>query len=218
MKITITDKIKSKCPNFRLGIISCSVQISTNRTDLWEEINTKIAELENMATSDISKISTVLATRKAYKAYGKDPSRYRPSSEALLRRIVKGKGLYKINNVVDLLNLVSISTGYSIGGFDENKIEGDISVGVGEANEPYEGIGRGQLNIEGLPILRDSISGFGTPTSDCVRTCVTNETNRFLMVILDFNGLSELDETMDLAVELLKKFGNATNLKMEIVR
>lgn len=215
--ITITDKIKSKCPNFRLGVISCSVQISTNRDDLWEEINTKIEELQNLETASISKISTVSATRKAYKAFGKDPSRYRPSAEALLRRIVKSKGLYKINNVVDLLNLVSISTGYSIGGFDADKIEGDISVGIGKANEPYEAIGRGTLNIEGLPILRDSKSGFGTPTSDSVRTCVTNDTTRFLMAILDFNGLEELTETMGLAIDLLKRFGDATNIETKIV-
>ena len=217
MKITITDKIKSKCPNFRLGVISCSVQISTNRNDLWEEINTKIATLQDLKTESISKIPTVSATRKAYKAFGKDPSRYRPSAEALLRRVVKGTDLYRINNVVDLLNLVSITTGYSIGGFDFNKIEGDISVGVGEADEPYEGIGRGVLNIEGLPILRDVKSGFGTPTSDCVRTCVTEETNRFLMAILDFDGLDELQNAMDLAIDLLKRFGGASDFEMEVV-
>ncbi|MFK7950175.1 MAG: B3/4 domain-containing protein [Saprospiraceae bacterium] len=213
----ITDKIKSKCPNFRLGVISCSVQISDNNDDLWSEINTKIAELEKMQTTDIAKIPTITATRKAYKAFGKDPSRYRPSSEALLRRIVKGKGLYKINNVVDLLNLVSISTGYSIGGFDADKIEGEISVGVGEANEPYEGIGRGTLNIEGLPILRDDKSGFGTPTSDSVRTCVTSSTKRFLMAILDFDGLEELAEAMDLAVDLLERFGDASEIERKII-
>lgn len=217
MKITITDKIKSKCPSFRLGVISCSVQISTNRNDLWEEINSKIATLSDLETASISKMPTVSATRKAYKAFGKDPSRYRPSAEALLRRIAKGTDLYRINNVVDLLNLVSITTGYSIGGFDADKIEGDIFVGVGEAGEPYEGIGRGKLNIEGLPILRDSKSGFGTPTSDCVRTCVTGETTRFLMAVLDFDGLEELQSTMDLAVDLLKRFGGGSDFEMEIV-
>jgi DNA/RNA-binding domain of Phe-tRNA-synthetase-like protein len=151
----ITEAIKSKCPNFRLGIISCSVQISDNQADLWAEINTKIVELETMETAAISKIPTIAATRKGYKALGKDPARYRPSAEALLRRVVKGKGLYKINNVVDLLNLVSISTGFSIGGYDADKIEGDVELGVGEVNEPYEGIGRGILNIEGLATFRD---------------------------------------------------------------
>ena len=215
--ILIADEIKLKCPDFRLGVISCSVQISDNNENLWAEINAKIKELESIETTEISKMPTVAATRKGYKALGKDPARYRPSAEALLRRVVKGKGLYKINNVVDLLNLVSISTGFSIGGYDADKIEGKIELGVGEANEPYEGIGRGTLNIEGLVTLRDDKGAFGTPTSDSVRTSVTNETKRFLMVILDFGGLQELTEAMSVAVDLLSRFGYATDLKQSIV-
>lgn len=215
--ITITETIQSKCPNFRLGVISCSVQISDNNDDLWAVINTKIAELETMETSAISKIPTIAATRKGYKALGKDPARYRPSAGALLRRVVKGKGLYKINNVVDLLNLVSISTGFSIGGYDADKIEGEVSLGVGEADEPYEGIGRGTLNIEGLATFRDAKSAFGTPTSDSVRTSVTNQTTRFLMVILDYGGLKELAEAMDLAIDLLKRFGGASAIETQVI-
>lgn len=215
--ILIADEIKLKCPDFRLGVISCSVQISDNNENLWAEINAKIKELESIETTEISKMPTVAATRKGYKALGKDPARYRPSAEALLRRVVKGKGLYKINNVVDLLNLVSISTGFSIGGYDADKIEGKIELGVGEANEPYEGIGRGTLNIEGLVTLRDDKGAFGTPTSDSVRTSVTNETKRFLMVILDFGELQELTEAMSVAVDLLSRFGYATDLKQSIV-
>ncbi|MFT6148537.1 MAG: DNA/RNA-binding domain of Phe-tRNA-synthetase-like protein [Saprospiraceae bacterium] len=214
----ITEAIKSKCPNFRLGIISCSVQISDNQADLWAEINTKIVELETMETAAISKIPTIAATRKGYKALGKDPARYRPSAEALLRRVVKGKGLYKINNVVDLLNLVSISTGFSIGGYDADKIEGDVELGVGEVNEPYEGIGRGILNIEGLATFRDKKGAFGTPTSDSVRTSVTDDTTRFLMVFLDYGGLDELEKAIELGVDFLKRFGNASGIEIEIIK
>lgn len=215
--ILIADEIKLKCPDFRLGVISCSVQISDNNENLWAEINAKIKELESIETTEISKIPTVAATRKGYKALGKDPARYRPSAEALLRRVVKGKGLYMINNVVDLLNLVSISTGFSIGGYDADKIEGKIELGVGEANEPYEGIGRGALNIESLVTFRDDKGAFGTPTSDSVRTSVTNETKHFLMIILDFGGLQELTEAMSIAVDLLSRFGYVTDLKQSIV-
>ncbi len=213
----ISNNIKSKCPNLRLGVIRCSVQISDNQADLWERIDAKILELENMETSEISKMPTIAATRKAYKGLGKDPARYRPSAEALLRRVVKGKGLYKINNVVDLLNLVSISTGYSIGGYDAEKIEGEVILGIGEANEPYEGIGRGSLNIEFLPTFRDDKNAFGTPTSDSVRTSVTAKTAKFLMVILDFNSLNNLDGAMDLSIELLEEFGNAADFQKSII-
>ena len=215
--ILISDEIKFKCPDFRLGVISCSVQISDNNENLWTEINAKIGELEVMKTTEIPKMPTIAATRKGYKNLGKDPARYRPSAEALLRRVVKGKGLYKINNVVDLLNLVSISTGFSIGGYDADNIEGKIKLGVGEGGEPYEGIGRGVLNIEGLVTFRDDKGAFGTPTSDSVRTSVTKETKHFLMVILDFDGLQELTEAMNLAVSLLNRFGNAADLKQSIV-
>jgi DNA/RNA-binding domain of Phe-tRNA-synthetase-like protein len=217
MKMKISENIKSKCPNLRLGVITCSVQISDNRADLWSEIDAKILELENMETTEISKLPTIAATRKAYKALGKDPARYRPSAEALLRRVVKGKGLYKINNVVDLLNLVSIATGFSIGGYDADKIEGEVTLGIGEAEEPYEGIGRGTLNIEFLPTFRDAKSAFGTPTSDSVRTSVTAATKQFQMIILDFASLENLAEAMELSVDLLRKFGDAENIEREIV-
>jgi DNA/RNA-binding domain of Phe-tRNA-synthetase-like protein len=91
---------------------------------------------------DISQIPAISASRKAYKACGKDPARYRLSAEALLRRVVNRNEIYQINNVVDLLNLVSISTGFSIGGYDADKIDGDIIYGIGKPNEPYIGIGR----------------------------------------------------------------------------
>jgi DNA/RNA-binding domain of Phe-tRNA-synthetase-like protein len=213
----ISENIKSKCPNLRLGVITCSVQISDNRADLWEKIDAKILELENMETTEISKMPTIAATRKAYKTLGKDPARYRPSAEALLRRVVKGKGLYKINNVVDLLNLVSISTGFSIGGYDAEKIEGEVVLGIGEAEEPYEGIGRGSLNIEFLSTFRDNKGAFGTPTSDSVRTSVTEKTKQFQMIILDFDSLDSLIAAIELSVMLLQKFGNAEEIKKEII-
>ena len=113
----------------------------------------------------------IAATREAYRRLGKDPSRYRPSAEALRRRLLRGLELYKIDTLVDLINLVSLRTGYSIGGFDADKIQGtDLCLGVGRAGEPFEGIGRGTLNIEGLPVFRDAVGGIGTPTSDNERT------------------------------------------------
>lgn len=215
--IKITESIKLKCPTLRLGIIRCSVQVLDNNDELWEVINTKIAALEKMETSEIGKITTIAATRKGYRALGKDPARYRPSAESLLRRVVKGKGLYKINNVVDVLNLVSISTGFSIGGYDSDQIEGEIVLDIGKLNEPYEGIGRGSLNIEGLATFRDDRGAFGTPTSDSIRTSVTSGTTKFLMVIVDFGGTETLTVGLALAVDLLKRFGKASNIEQSIV-
>ena len=105
---------------------------------------------QRYTTDSIKLIPAIQATRQAYKKCGKDPSRYRPSSEALCRRILRGIPLYQIDTLVDLINLASIYSGHSIGGFDRDKIQGDrLVLGIGKAGEPYEGIGRGELNIEG---------------------------------------------------------------------
>jgi DNA/RNA-binding domain of Phe-tRNA-synthetase-like protein len=137
------------------------------------------------------------------------------SAEALLRRTVQGKELYRVNNVVDLLNLVSVSTGFSIGGYDAGKIDGAVVFGIGHADEPYEGIGRGKLNIESLPVFRDNLGAFGSPTSDSVRTSVTLETKRFLMIIIDFGALPELEQATEMAVKLLKNYAKADNFEIK---
>src|SRR5690606_16509774 len=115
---------------------------------LWEEIQLKVTEIAtHTKIEQISKIPAISASRKGYKACGKDPARYRLSAEALLRRVVNRNEIYQINNIVDVLNLISISSGFSIGGYDSDKIKGAVTFGIGEKDEPYTGIGRGELNI-----------------------------------------------------------------------
>jgi DNA/RNA-binding domain of Phe-tRNA-synthetase-like protein len=135
-----------------------------------------------------------------------------------MRRVIKGHQLYRINNVVDLINLVSLRTGFSIGGYDAEKISGDVIFDIGTKDEPYEAIGRGGLNIEFLPVLRDSVSPFGSPTSDSVRTSVTVNTKKFLMIIVGFSGEICTSETLDLSVSLLKKYAAADNIETILVR
>lgn len=189
------------------------VIVAESIDELIAEIISKITQIrQTLVVEDISKISVIDAARKAYKACGKDPARYRLSAEALLRRVVSGKELYQINNVVDQLNLVSITSGFSIGGYDAAKIQGDISFGIGVAGEPYRGIGRGELNIEGLPVFRDGLGAFGTPTSDSQRTEVSGQTSRFLMILIDFGGDDQLETAKQMAISLLKKYCRATNI------
>ena len=95
--------------------------------------------------------------------------------------------------------------GFSIGGYDAGMIQGDIVFGIGNPNEPYSGIGRGELNIENLPVFRDESGAFGMPTSDSSRTEVTEQTSRFLMILIDFNGDQMLDGALQMAARLLKK-------------
>jgi len=205
--ISISNELKSRCLGLRLGCIEADVKIDESSIELLAEMTTRIQQIsESLSIESISKIPTIAASRKAYKACGKDPARYRLSAEALLRRVVSGKGLYHINNVVDQLNLVSITTGFSIGGYDADQIEGDIIFGIGHQAEPYSGIGRGELNIENLPVFRDDLGAFGTPTSDSPRTEVKEQTRRFLMILIDFEGDKMLDEAMQMAENLLKSY------------
>ena len=160
----------------------------------------------------------IQATRQAYKRLGKDPNRYRPSSEALRRRILRGLPLYKVDTLVDLINLVSIRSGYSIGGFDADKIAGgSLVLGVGREGEIYHGIGRGELNIAGLPVYRDAVGGVGTPTSDEERTKIGLDTTHLLMIINGYSGLEGLEAAGKYAVGLLSKYVSAINMEAELV-
>ncbi len=213
VKISISEKLKLLCPNLQLGCIEADVIVAESVENLTSEINSQITLIsQSLVIDDISKILAIAASRKAYKSCGKDPARYRLSAEALLRRVVSGKGLYQINNVVDQLNLVSISTGFSIGGYDAGQIQGDISFGIGLPDEAYSGIGRGALNIENLPVFRDELGPFGTPTSDSPRTEVSSNTSRFLMILISFDGGEELKPATVMAVRLLKDYCSATNV------
>ena len=213
--VFISEEIRNRVPELTLSCIECDVLVQEENEVLWAETEEKMKKLAaSLKVEDISRLPAISASRRGYKACGKDPARYRLSAEALLRRVVQGKGLFRVNNVVDLLNLVSISTGFSIGGYDAGKTDGNVIFGIGREKEPYEGIVRGELNIESLPVFRDNLSAFGSPTSDSVRTCVTMETNRFLMIIIDFGAPNELKMATDLAMNLLIKYAQASDFEI----
>ena len=112
----LTPEIKEKCPNLKLACIQSTVIVGPASAALTRTIKDTTEKLAGqLPLEEISQLSNIQATRTAYKNLGKKPGRYRPSAEALLRRVISGKGLYQINNVVDLLNLLSISSKYSIG-------------------------------------------------------------------------------------------------------
>jgi len=218
LKISISPELKGRVPALTLCCILATVKVGETPLALWSGISEKCRELnESLRTEDISSLPAIRSSRQAYKATGKDPARYRLSAEALIRRAVKDKELYQINNVVDLLNLVSLTTGFSIGGYDADTIVGEVEMVIGQPDEPYTGIGRGVLNIEGLPVFRDGQGAFGTPTSDSERTSVTEQTTRFLMVIIGFGAEAHLDEAGELAVELLGKYAAAKEIETQTI-
>jgi DNA/RNA-binding domain of Phe-tRNA-synthetase-like protein len=216
--ISISPEVKSKCPQLQLGCIQCNLKVTNEYPALLALIQKELADLQNqISVEEISKIPSIQSSRVGYKSLGKDPARYRLSAEALLRRVVKGKGLYQVNNVVDLLNLTSVKSGFSIGGYDVGKIEGEIQLSIGKAGEPYKAIGRGELNIEFLPTFRDQKGPFGSPTSDSVRTMITPKTEQFLMPIFNFGGHENLEEVMSNAISLLEKYASGSSFETQII-
>ncbi len=210
IKISVSDEILEACPQFAFSAIQCRVKNTPYDAELWQEIDAFSQKFAaETPLNQINKLPNIVETREAYKRLGKEPNRYRPSAEALCRRIVRGIPLYQISTLVDLINLVSLRSGYSIGGFDADRIEGDLVLGVGRAGERFEAIGRGLLNIEGLPVYRDSIGGIGTPTSDEERTKISLETTNLLMIINGYSGESGLAEVTEYAKELLKRYAEA---------
>lgn len=189
-EIIVGDCILAVCPDFKGAAVYADFVNSSYCAELWKEIELSVSHCrEQYTTESLKQIPSIEATRTVYRKLGKDPSRYRPSGEALVRRVLQGKDLYQINTAVDLINLASIEYGYSIGGFDRSKIEGDtLRLGVGRKDEPYEGIGRGMLNIEGLPVYRDKIGGIGTPTSDHERTSLSLDTTQLLAIVNGYDG------------------------------
>ena len=170
--------------------VLAEVSNSEYNTELWQEITAFLDDYRARYTPDsIKEMPAIEATREAYRRCGKDPSRYRPSGAALIRRTLKGHELYQVSTLVDLINLASIAYGYSIGGFDADKFVGDtLTLGIGREGEPYEGIGRGPLNIAGLPVYRDAEGGVGTPTSDHERTKITLATTHLVVLINGYDG------------------------------
>lgn len=218
-KIIIDERIKKACPGMRVGLIRAKVTNCETSPELWAEIERESeAVIAKYELLEINKRPAVAQTRALYRALGKDPNRYRVASEALCRRVIRGLGLYRIDTLVDLINLVSMKSGYPISGLDADKLVGDtLTMGVGEEGEEYNGIGRGLLNISGMPVYRDEVSGVATPTSDEERTKITLDTCTLQMNINGFGEEMPMEETVAWSVDLLRKYAGATEVETEIV-
>lgn len=197
------------CPTFRGMALLATVVNAPTSGDLAQRIMSECDRVQQNLTLEMLKdLSPIAATRAAYKACGKDPARYRVASEQLLRRVLQGKGLYQVNTLVDVLNVASLASGYAIGGFDASMLVGDdILLDIGREGEPYEGIGRGALNVAGMPLYRDAMAGFATPTSDSERTKITLSTTKLLVFINAYDGdLKRLNACAAMIEQLLQEY------------
>lgn len=218
LEVKISDEIKEVCPNVTLGCIQASVKVEDSSENLLKEIDEYCEKLtKKMSLEDVASLPRIKDSREVYKKLGKAPSKYRVSSEALMRRILQKKGVYKINNIVEINNLISLKSGFSVGSYNVENIQSQICLTVGEEGEKYKGIDKELINIENLPVLSDSISTFGSPTSDSERAMITNKVNEIIMCIYSFSGKEEVESYLNYAKELLEKYGDAKNISIRLI-
>jgi DNA/RNA-binding domain of Phe-tRNA-synthetase-like protein len=217
-EISIHPALKALVPDLALGCISANVIAEKHNEALWREIDQHLIHLKaTIKPEQINTVPQIAAMRSAYKALGKDPSRYRGSAEALLRRVLSGKGLYQINSVVDINNLVSLESLNPAGTYDLEKITLPIELRIGAAEESYKGIGKDLINIESLPVFADAAGPFGCPTSDSERAMVTLQTQKVLMVVFSFTGPQGLERWMQRAGELLRRYCGGEGIETSLV-
>lgn len=217
MNITISEEIKKLTKDFFVGVIKFNVEVFENK-----DINNVIKKIEEDVNNkidikDVVNLPIIKDGRDAYKIYRKDPSRYRLAVESLYRRLSKGNKLYRINNVVDIGNVLSVKTRKSIAVLNYDKIVGDVLIRLGTKDDKYEGLGRGLLNIENIPLYEDSVGPFGSVTSDTLRTSITKDTTTVLLFIISFSGKSVLNTDIKEAITLYKNYCNGTNFSSYII-
>ncbi|MBR0764486.1 B3/B4 domain-containing protein [Bradyrhizobium japonicum] len=220
MTIEISPELRSLAPRLALGVITARVVVRQNDSRLWSEIERRAENLKaTLSIEQLSVVDGIRALRQAYRSMGKDPARFRGSQEALIRRILKSQPLYQINTVVDINNLVSLTSLHSVGSYNLANLHGTITFRIGRAGEKYKGIGKSIIDTESLPVFSDEIGAFGSPTSDSERALISLDTRDMMMVVIAFAGSSSLDQDLAFASSLLCEYAapEAGSLSCSIV-
>ncbi len=201
--------IQDKIPGLKLGILTASGVVINKKSDLVEQCFIELENFIRIKFSDKppSSDTIVSAVRRMYRRIGWEPTQYRPSSEAMIRRFLKNKGLYRINNLVDLGNVTSTRFHLPMGLYDYDKIDGAAQLDVGKENESYQGISKDLIHAEGKLILRDDLGIFGNPTADSKRTSLQSDTKNVLAIFFTPPEIEDhlLIQTLDHLRNLYKK-------------
>jgi DNA/RNA-binding domain of Phe-tRNA-synthetase-like protein len=216
LSVAINSELKRVLPELALGCVRAQVKFDQHSEPLWQEINRHLTQI-SYKSDGVNSIPQIAATRSAYKVLGKDPSRYRGSADALLRRVLSGKGLYQVNTVVDINNLLSLESLLPCGSYDLAHVVPPIELRTGRPGETYKGIGKDEINIESLPVFADEKGPFGSPTSDSERAMIRLETTQLLMVIFSFSGAGGLNVWITRAGELLRQYAAAVNVETVLI-
>ena len=198
-------EIKIELPGVKLGVVEADdvrvVSVDAALAKLMDEVC--VRKRQEFTVETLAESEPVRAVRAMFREWGMDPSKYRPSSEALLRRVVQGKGLYRVSNVVDIGNLGSLETGWPYGCYDRSKINTPVSLRHGAAGEKYEGIGKQIWHLEGRPVLADPQGPFGSPISDSTRSMITESATQVMIVI--YAPARTADSSLIAAITRLKE-------------
>jgi DNA/RNA-binding domain of Phe-tRNA-synthetase-like protein len=213
-------EIKIELPDVKLGVVEADGLRVAPADEALARLMDEICERKRreFTVESLAEAEPTRAVRAMFRAWDMDPSKYRPSSEALLRRIVQEKGLYRVWNVVDAGNVSSIETGWPLGTYDRARIGAPIAFRHGTAGESYEGIGKRTWHLDGRPVLADPEGPFGSPISDSTRSMITEAARDVLIVI--YAPASAPDASIEVAMsrlgERLAQFGGATAVRTAI--
>lgn len=218
-QLVIDGEMKALWPAARVGCMQYKVKVEKKNEEMWKYLKKDIFKKtkDDIFDYGVNEIPNIKESRAAYKAFGKDPSRYRVSSEALIRRIGQGKGLYEVNTVVDVNNLISIESGFSVGSYDTANIGDVLTFRVGKAGETYKGIGKEEINIESLPVIADEKGAIGSSTSDSERAMITESAEEVLTLIYSFSENTDLEKALEYGQRYMEKYAGATDVETWVV-
>ena len=223
--VSIDPALAAIWPDTALGCVFWSAPVLPQQPLLWQYFASHIQPLlaQLLASTELADIPQIGPSRRAFKAFGRDPGRVRISSEALYRRVRQGKELYHINTAVDANNLVSLETGFSLGTYDLACLQGNIVLRLGIEGERYAGIGKDTLDLNRMPLLADAIGPFGCPCSDSQRAMIVDNTTentasrQLLTVIYGFSGAESVEAAILLTQKHFTAFAAAQVTATDIV-
>ena len=217
--VSVDPALYSVYPQIRLGCLRFTAEVREPDERFWTEMEeTYLPEVRAaIEGKGWSEIPGVRGSRLMYKAFGRNPGRYRVSSEALMRRVRRSDPLYRINSVVDVNNLISVRSGLSVGSYDLDRVQGEIVMRRGAAGETYPGIGKDAIDLESLLVLADDLGAFGSSMSDSTRSMVTLETRDVLVVLHCFEDDMDLPALLEESKSAFETYADAQNVEMWIV-
>ena len=213
--VAIDQRLYDVYPDIRLGLLLFHADIKETDVHFWSHMDADVlphvrADIEGKEWDNLPGLR---GSRAAYRAFGRNPGRYRVSSESLLRRIRRGDELYHINTVVDVNNLISVRSGLSVGSYDLDKISGSVIFRKAEKGEGYTGIGKQLLDMENMLVLSDAEGIFGSSMSDSTRAMVTETTKNILTTIYCFDGTTNLEKLLAESQHAFENFAFATDIE-----